>query len=97
MYMYSYGIQSTSVVTMAMKVLHNTCNMHIHDLPDMNGLNESSLEPAALGLRTYVAFKSLMPMLQLLPLCTLLSRVTVHMYNSKACGHIHNIYVISCA
>ena len=29
------GIQSTGVVTMAMEVLHNTCNMCICDLPDM--------------------------------------------------------------
>ena len=31
------GIQST-VVTMAMEVLHNNCNMFIHDLPNMNFL-----------------------------------------------------------
>ena len=28
------GIQPTSVVTMAMNVLHNTCNKCIHKLPD---------------------------------------------------------------
>ena len=29
------GIQTTGIVTMAIKVLHNTCNMCIRDLPDM--------------------------------------------------------------
>ena len=29
------GIQSISVVTMTMKVLHNGCNMCAHDLSDM--------------------------------------------------------------
>ena len=28
------GIQPTGVVTMAMEVLHNICNMGIKDLPD---------------------------------------------------------------
>ena len=32
------GIQPTGVVTMAMKVLHNSCNMYICDMPDMNAL-----------------------------------------------------------
>ena len=32
------GIQPTDVVTIAVKVLHNTCNMFIHDLPDMIAL-----------------------------------------------------------
>ena len=40
------GIQPTGVVTMEMKVLHNTCNMYIHDLPDIN-----ALIPQALGIR----------------------------------------------
>ena len=31
-------IQPTGVVTMAMKLLHNTCNMCIRDLPDMSAL-----------------------------------------------------------
>ena len=39
------GIQPTGVVTMEMKVFHNTCNMCIHDLPDMN-----ALIPWALGM-----------------------------------------------
>ena len=38
------GIQSTGVVTTAIKVLHNTCNMYTCDLPDMY----------ALGLRVYI-------------------------------------------
>ena len=46
-------IQPTGVVTMAMEVLHNTCNMCIHDLNP-------------LGLWAYISGKSLMPMLQLL-------------------------------
>ena len=29
------GIQTTGVVTMGTKVIHNTCNMAICDLPDM--------------------------------------------------------------
>ena len=32
------GIQPTDVVTMAMEMLHNTCNMCICDFPDMNVL-----------------------------------------------------------
>ena len=48
------SIQPTGVVTMAMKVLHNTCNMCICDLPDMN----------AFKLWGYISGKSLMPMLQ---------------------------------
>ena len=32
------GIQHASVVTMAMEVLHNSCNICIHDLPDMYAL-----------------------------------------------------------
>ena len=32
------GIQPTGAVTMAMEVLHKTCSMYIHDLPDMNAL-----------------------------------------------------------
>ena len=32
------SIQPTGVVTMAIKVLHNTCNMCIRDLPDINAL-----------------------------------------------------------
>ena len=50
------GIQPTGVITMAMKVLHNTCNMCICDLPDMDALNPQA----------YISGKSLMPMLQLL-------------------------------
>ena len=33
------GIQATGVITMAMKVLHNSCNMCIFDLPDMYALS----------------------------------------------------------
>ena len=43
------AIQPTGAVTMAMKVLHNTCNMCIHDLPDMYGLSPTALR------RTYQA------------------------------------------
>ena len=32
------GSQPTGVVTMAMKVTYNTCNMCICDLPDMHAL-----------------------------------------------------------
>ena len=32
---FTCGIQPTGAVTMAMEVLHNTCNMCINDLPDM--------------------------------------------------------------
>ena len=39
------GIQPTGVVTMAMKVLHSSCNMCISDLPNMN-----ALIPWALGI-----------------------------------------------
>ena len=50
------GIQLTGVVTMAMKVLHNTCKICIHDLSDMN-----ALIPRALGVHIR---QSTMPMLQ---------------------------------
>ena len=49
------GIQPTSVVTMAMKVLRNTCNMCIHDMSDMM---PSFLRSAALELWAYVTGKS---------------------------------------
>ena len=39
------GIQPTGIVTMVMEVLHNSCNMCIHDLPDMYALN-----PCASGI-----------------------------------------------
>ena len=29
------GVQSTVVVTMAMQVLHNSCNTYAHDLSDI--------------------------------------------------------------
>ena len=58
------GIQCTTwccyYVTMAMNVLHNTCNMCVHDLPDMY-----ALEPGSRAL-AYISGKSLMSMLQLL-------------------------------
>ena len=44
------GIQPTSVVTMVVKVLHNTCNVCICELPDMN-----ALVPLASGIHTYQA------------------------------------------
>ena len=37
------GIQPTGVVTMEMKVFHNTCNMCIHDLSDINALIPQAL------------------------------------------------------
>ena len=52
------GIQPTSVVTMAKKVLHNTCNTCSHDLPDVNA---SSLGPVAFGLQAYISGKFPMP------------------------------------
>ena len=52
------GIQPTGVYTMAMKVLHNTCNMCVHNMPDMNALIP--------GLWAYISGKSLMLMLQLI-------------------------------
>ena len=55
------GIQPTSVVTMAKKVLHNTCNTCSHDLPDVNA---SSLGPVAFGLQAYISGKFPMPILQ---------------------------------
>ena len=33
------GIQPTGVITMAMEVLHNTCNMYTCDLPDIYALS----------------------------------------------------------
>ena len=43
-------IQTTGVVTNGNKVLHNTCNMCIRDLPDMNALIPWACEPQALGI-----------------------------------------------
>ena len=57
------GIQPTNVVTMVMKVLHNSCNMCTLDLSDMYAL---ALGPAAFVLmHTYASIKSLVHMLQL--------------------------------
>ena len=44
------GIQPTGVLTMAMKLLHNTCNMYIRDLPKMNTLIPRALGPRSLGI-----------------------------------------------
>ena len=41
------GIQPTIIVTMVMKVLHNSCNMYTLDLIDMYAL---TLEPVAVVL-----------------------------------------------
>ena len=55
------GIQPTGVVTMAMKVLHNTCNMCICDFPDMNVLIPRACGPQALAIHIR---QIPMPMLQ---------------------------------
>ena len=47
------------------KVIHNTCNMALCDLPDMYTQSLRACG-AALGLRVYISGKSLMAMLQLL-------------------------------
>ena len=44
------GIQPTSAVTMAIKVLNNTCNMCIHDFPDKNTLITQACGPQALDI-----------------------------------------------
>ena len=44
------GIQPIGVVTIAMKMLHNTCNMCILHLPDMNALIPQTWGPWALGI-----------------------------------------------
>ena len=44
------GIQATGVVTMAMEVLHNTCNMCICDLPDMYALIPQACSPWSSGI-----------------------------------------------
>ena len=44
------GIQLTGVVTMAIEVLHNTCNMCFCDLPDMNALIPWACGPQASGI-----------------------------------------------
>ena len=60
------GFQPTDAATMAMEVLHNSCNIcpGTLDLTDII----FSPQPVALGLRiqAYISGKSLMPMLQLL-------------------------------
>ena len=55
------SIQPTGVVTMAMKKLHNTYNMCIPDLPDMNALIPQPCSPRALDIHIR---QSLMSMLQ---------------------------------
>ena len=55
-------IQPTGIVTMAIKVLHNTCNMSFRYFPDMYALNTLAYRPQALE---YILGKSLMSMLQL--------------------------------
>ena len=50
------GIQPTGIVTMAMEVLQNSCNMCTRDLPDMY----------ALRLWACISGNFFMPMLQLL-------------------------------
>ena len=54
------GIQSTGVVTMAMKALHNTCNMCIHDLLDMNSFSPWACSPQAF-IRGHVATITYVP------------------------------------
>ena len=44
------GIQPTGVVTMTMKVLHNTCNMYIRDLSDMNAFILHTCSSQASGM-----------------------------------------------
>ena len=41
-------IQPTGIATMAIKVLHNTCNMSFCDFPDMYSLNTLVYSPRAL-------------------------------------------------
>ena len=57
------GIQPNSVATMAMKVLCITCNICIHDLPDMNALIPQACT-CSLGLQANMSGKFPMPMLQ---------------------------------
>ena len=49
------GIQPTNVVTMVMKVLHNSCNMCTLDLTDMHAI---ALGPAALVLMHTCTYQS---------------------------------------
>ena len=56
------GIQPTIVVTMAMKVLHNRCNMCTLDLTDMYAL---ALRLVVLMPHACISVKSVMHMLQL--------------------------------
>ena len=60
----TWGIQPTSVVTMVMKMLHNSCNMCTLDLTDMYTL---AFGPAAcVPIHTYTyQTKSFVHMLQL--------------------------------
>ena len=63
------GIQPTGIVTMAMKMLHNTCNMCIHDLPYTVWM-PSSFGLSALKLWVYISDKSFMLILQPLHVAT---------------------------
>ena len=44
------GIQPTGIAAMAMDLLQKTCNMCIHDLPDMNALIPQACGPPTLGI-----------------------------------------------
>ena len=44
------GIQPTGVVTMAIMVVHNTCNLCICDLPDINVIIPWACSPQASGI-----------------------------------------------
>ena len=57
-------------------MIHNTCNMAIHDLPDMYALIPRACGPWA---SAYISGKSLMAMLQ--PLHTYLPKVTIFAFN----------------
>ena len=61
------GIQSNGVVTMAVEMLHNSCNMStcLICMPKAWG-PWAYISYVARGLRAYISGKYLMPMLQLL-------------------------------
>ena len=61
--------QPIGVVTMAMEVLYNTCNMCICNFPDMK----------ALGLQAYISGKFTMPMLQPLHACNMKNHAAIYL------------------
>ena len=65
----SCSIQPTSVITMAMTVLHHTCNMFVRDLPDMNALIPWSQSLPGIFICMYICIRLLLSLKNFQVLC----------------------------